>query len=221
MSARPFTLDRYAELLDAAIAGGYVFRGFLDGDPRPGDLFLRHDVDMSLSAALVMAELEHEREISATYFLMTESVFYNLASPVGRAALDRLHALGHTVGHHGVWPAAEPTLAVEFEPVLAWHTPEQHYMSEPVTGWTNVMDARFTGDFTMTYRSDSNQNWRRGDPLEDLRGGRFPWLQLLIHPELWVFDGVTITQTMDAFLDEDRRERRLRLLEERIELDDS
>ena len=221
MNARPFTLDRFADLLDAAHVGGYMFRGFLDGTPRPGDLFLRHDVDMSLSAALIMAELEHERGISATYFLMTESVFYNLASPVGRAAFDRLRALGHTVGHHGVWPAAEPTLSVEFEPVLAWHTPEQHYMSEPVAGWTNVMDPCFTGDFTMTYRSDSNQHWRRGDPLEDLRGGRFPWLQLLVHPELWVFDGATITETMDAFLDEERRERRLRLLEERIELDDS
>lgn len=221
MSARPFTLDRYVDLLDAAHAGGYTFRGFLDGEPQPGDLFLRHDVDMSLSAALIMAELEHQRGVSATYFLMTESVFYNLASPVGRAALDRLQALGHTVGHHGVWPTANPTVAVEFAPVLAWHTPEQHYMSEPVTGWTNVMDPCFTDNFAMTYRSDSNQHWRRGDPLDDLRNGRFPWLQLLIHPELWVFDGATITETMDAFLDEDRRERRLRLLEERIELDDS
>ena len=52
-----FDLDHYAELLAAAQAGGYRFAAFDEG-PRPGDLLLRHDVDLSLDAALRMAELE-------------------------------------------------------------------------------------------------------------------------------------------------------------------
>ena len=47
----------YEELLEAAQAGGYRFAGF-DRDPEPGDLLLRHDVDLSLEAALRMARLE-------------------------------------------------------------------------------------------------------------------------------------------------------------------
>ena len=44
--------------------------------------------------------------MSATYFLMTESVFYNLASSEGTAALARLAELGHRVGLHAVYPNA-------------------------------------------------------------------------------------------------------------------
>ena len=77
-----FSLDHYRELLEAARAGGYRFGGF-ESPPQPGDLLLRHDVDLSLDAALRMAELEAEAGATATYFLMTESVFYNLASKEG------------------------------------------------------------------------------------------------------------------------------------------
>ena len=54
-----FDLDHYRELLEAAQAGGYRFATF-DARPAAGDLFLRHDVDLSLDAALRMAELEAE-----------------------------------------------------------------------------------------------------------------------------------------------------------------
>lgn len=214
----PFSLTRYRTLLAAARDAGYRPRGFAGGDPVAGDLLLRHDVDMSLEAAVRMAELEHEEGVVATYFLMTESVFYNLSSKVGRWALGRLRELGHHVGHHGAWPTAAAAPGFGFEPVLAWHTPEPHYMALPVDGALNVMDPRFTGDFTWTYRSDSNMAWRRGDPLADLRAGRFPWLQLLVHPLLWVYPGATMRETMAAFLDDDRRIRWERLRDERIEL---
>ena len=78
-----FDLDHYRELLRAARDGGYRWASF-DREPRKGDLLLRHDVDLSLDAALRMAELEAEEGAAATYFLMTESVFYNLASTEGR-----------------------------------------------------------------------------------------------------------------------------------------
>ena len=52
-----FDLEHYRELLDAARAGGYRF-AFFDAPPRPGDVLLRHDVDLSLDAALRVAEVE-------------------------------------------------------------------------------------------------------------------------------------------------------------------
>ena len=60
-------------------------------------MILRHDVDLSLDAAVRMAELEHDAGAAATYFLMTESVFYNLDSSEGVAAIERLRELGHRV----------------------------------------------------------------------------------------------------------------------------
>jgi len=208
-----FDLPHYRELLEAAKAGGYRFASFDEG-PNDGDLFLRHDVDLSLEAALRMAELEASVGARATYFLMTESVFYNLVSREGVAAIARLRELGHGVGLHAVYPNAR--LDERFDKVVAWHNPDPEYMTAPVEGAINVMGERHFD--TATYRSDSNQRWRHGCPHEELRAGAFPWLQLLVHPEIWVFEGESMGQTMRSMLDAER-ERRLELLaEDRIDL---
>jgi hypothetical protein len=208
-----FDLAHYAELLEAARAGGYRFAHF-DQPPRRGDLLLRHDVDLSLDAALRMGELEAETGSSATYFLMTESVFYNLASSEGVAAISRLRELGHRVGLHAVHPNA--LLDERFDPVVAWHNPDPAYMSQPIDGAVNVMQEGYFDP--PTYRSDSNQRWRFGCPHEELRAGSFAWLQLLTHPEIWVYPGSTMGQTMRAMLDAERERRLAQLAEDRIHL---
>lgn len=201
-----FTLDHYRELLEAARAGGYRFAHF-DEPPRRGDVLLRHDVDLSLDAALRMAELEAGVGASATYFLMTESVFYNLASAEGIAAIARLRELGHAVGLHAVYPKVE--LDDRFDRVVSWHNPDPATMSEPVDGAINVYAEPYFSP--QTYRSDSNQRWRAGCPHEELRAGAFPWLQVLVHPEIWVYPGTTMGQTMRAMI-EAEGERRLEQL---------
>jgi hypothetical protein len=209
-----FDLEHYRVLLDAARRGGYRF-GRFEGEPQPGYVYLRHDVDLSLDAALRLAELEAEAAATATYFLMTESVFYNLASREGTAAVSRLVELGHDVGAHAVWPAL-PERDERFSPVLAWHNPEPEYMSAPVDGLLNVMaEPWFTQGL---YRSDSNQYWRSGCPQEELARGDFEWLQLLTHPEIWVYPGATMGETMRAMLDAERERRLRQLAEDRIDL---
>jgi len=208
-----FDLDHYRELLAGARDGGYRF-AFFQGQPREGDLILRHDVDLSLDAAVRMAELEADAGAAATYFLMTESVFYNLASEEGERALARLRELGHRIGLHAVYPRAR--LDERFEPVVAWHNPDPEYMSAPVDGALNVMEERWFSPGT--YRSDSNQHWRSGCPHEELRAGAFPWLQLLTHPEIWAYPGETMGETMQAMLDAERARRVEQLRADRIDL---
>jgi hypothetical protein len=208
-----FALDHYRELLEAADAGGYTWARF-DGEPQAGSLFLRHDVDLSLEAALAMARLEHELGAHATYFLMRESVFYNLDSALGRDAIAELRDLGHAVALHGVYPRAVKD--DRFDAVVAWHNPDPEYVHEAVSGFVNVMQPPwFTRD---KYRSDSNQHWRHGCPHEELRGRGFEWLQLLVHPEIWVYPGATMRETMHAMLDVKREELLGYLAGDRIDL---
>jgi hypothetical protein len=208
-----FDLVHYRDLLEAAKAGGYRFASF-GGRPQPGDLFLRHDVDLSLEAAVELGELEAEAGAKATYFLMPQSVFYNLASSEGERTLTRLRELGHAVGLHAVYPRAE--LDARFDRVVAWHNPDPEFMSAPIAGAVNVMEARyFSPD---RYRSDSNQHWRSGCPHDALSRGEFEWLQLLTHPEIWVYPGSTMRETMHAMLDAERERRLVQLAEDRIDL---
>ena len=208
-----FSLQHYAELLDAATAGGYRW-AFFDHEPEAGDLFLRHDVDLSLEAARQLARLEHEHGATATYFLMTESVFYNLDSELGRNTLRELRDLGHAVGLHAVYPRASQD--DRFDAVVAWHNPDPEYVHEPVSGMVNVMQPPW---FTKgRYRSDSNQHWREGCPHEELAHGDFDWLQLLVHPEIWVYEGTTMRQTMETMLEAKRAEWVTALIDDRIDM---
>jgi hypothetical protein len=208
-----FDMEHYRELLEAARAGGYRWAAF-DHEPRPRDLFLRHDVDLSLEAALEVARLEAGRGVTATYFLMTESVFYNLDSANGRAALRELRGLGHAVGLHAVHPHAARD--DRFDPVLAWHNPDPEYVHDPVEGVVNAMQAPWFAKGR--YRSDSNQHWREGCPHEELRAGALEWLQLLTHPEIWVYPGATMRETMHSMLDRKREDWLRDLAEDRIDL---
>ena len=210
----PFDLAHYREIVEAAQAGGYRFAHF-EGAPAEGSVILRHDVDLSLDAAVRMAELESDAGASATYFLMTESVFYNLDSSEGIAAIDRLRELGHRVAQHAVYPNAPAD--ERFDPVVAWHNPDPEYMRAPLPdGRINVMQDPWFDP--ATYRSDSNQHWRSGCPHDDLRAGTFPWLQLLTHPEIWAFEGETMGQTMRAMLEAEKVRRLQQLAEDRIDL---
>ena len=208
-----FELDHYGELLAAADTGGYRF-AFFDHEPEPGDLFLRHDVDLSLEAVRELSAFERERGARATYFLMTTSVFYNLASPEGEETVAQLRADGHAVGLHAEFPALG--LDRRFDPVVAWHNPEAPYMNAPIEGAVNVMSASWFSP--ETYRSDSNQHWRSGCPHEELAAGAFPWLQLLTHPEIWVYPGDSMRETMHSMLDRERERRLEQLAADKIDL---
>jgi hypothetical protein len=89
-------------------------------------------------------------------------------------------------------------------------------MREPLDGAVNVMaEPWFSPEH---YRSDSNRNWRSGCPHEALLRGEFEWLQLLTHPEIWVYPGGSMRETMDAMLDAERARDLERLADDRIDL---
>jgi hypothetical protein len=213
-----FSLDHYRELLEAAKAGGYRFAGF-DRRPDPGDLVIRHDVDLSLEAAVRMAEVEAEAGVHSTWFLMTRSVFYNLASPEGEWALDRLRDLGGRIAHHALWPNVD--LDHRFEPVVAWHNPEPEYVTTPIHTALNVMTSPWSD--AQHFLTDSNQNWhsrgREGRcPHGELALGTLEWLHLVIHPEIWVYEGDTMRETMESFLAAEQARRYEQLRRDRIDL---
>jgi hypothetical protein len=208
-----FSLAHYRELLQAGKAGGYRWAGF-DKPPAAGDFILRHDVDLSLDAALAVAEVEAAEGAWSTWFLMTRSVFYNLASSEGDRAVTRLRELGHRVAHHAVYPHVD--LDARFDAVVAWHNPDPDYMAAPIPGAVNVMRPPFFDP--EHYRSDSNQRWRHGCPHDLLARGEFEWLQLLTHPEIWAFAGTTMRESMESMLDADRAARFEHLRNDRIDL---
>ena len=55
-------------------------------------------------------------------------------------------------------------------------------------------------------------------PHGALAAREFEWLQLLTHPEIWVYDGATMRESMESMLDAQRDAPWNRLAEDRIDL---
>lgn len=160
---RPFTLDRLEQM----------HRGF------KGRAFIRHDVDVSLTAAHTMAEWENQREIHATYYLMSTSPFYSAADAAQLAVA--LHRLGHQVGYH--WDTRHPFPQGMRSPngdrAVSFHCPDEHLLWRDFRAFDNAYGSRWKG----VYYADSRGCFSHGDP-ENHDG---PWpIQVNLHCEHWM-----------------------------------
>jgi hypothetical protein len=169
----------------------------------PPFFILRHDVDYDPAPALRLARLEADRGFRATYFLLLNSVYYNLLGPEHAAFPRQLVEMGHEVGLHydldflaafprGTWDEWLDTQAslmgrLSGTPVatIALHQPGLQG-PDPFKGRTrfrNAYDDNFFRD--MAYVSDSCRAWRDA-AWEMLASGRIPpRLQLALHPLNW------------------------------------
>jgi len=91
-----FTLSKYEELLNFLKDKGYGFHSvsdYLEEDPDPPLVILRHDVDRQKKNALKMAELEEDNNVSSTYYFRYPKTF-------DTKVIDKVSEKGHEVGYH-------------------------------------------------------------------------------------------------------------------------
>ena len=202
---RAFSLQGYGLLLGALRARGYRCRPFHNYQLDQAHLLLRHDVDLSLAAAVRMAELEQALGGRATYFVMIRSELYNPCSADGLAALRRIRDLGHDVGLHtdttlygddgealdeGVALEAKLLERLVGQPVtmISVHRPSRAVLGSGDTlgGRPHTYAPRY---FEATgYCSDSRGRFGEHHPLDHPAVQQGRALQLLIHPIWWVAD---------------------------------
>ena len=212
-----FNLDAYGALLDAFASRGYTPRGYDDAEPAQRHLVVRHDLDMSITAALPLAEAEQARNISATYFVLVRTEMYNPFSSEAVAGLRRLTALGHMIGLHldaslytgrqaledgaaAECASLESLLGVRV-PVVSFHRPALEFQGDarPIAGRPHAYQPRFFAE--MGYCSDSRGRWAHGHPLEHKAVAEGRALQLLTHPIWWQGQAAEPQARLDRFLD--------------------
>lgn len=141
----------------------------------------RHDVDVSLGAALTLAEFETERGIRSTYYLMPSCPFYT--SEERNEAAAELIDLGHFVGVHldprNKWHYDARLLRSEGALRLSLHTPTADWLWIDLPGCEYAYSERWRG----RYFSDSRGRFAHGDP-EDFQGSDI--VQINLHPEWWI-----------------------------------
>lgn len=201
----------YRFLVEQARGRGYRFCGFesaAESDAR--SLYLRHDVDFSLTAAGELAELNSELGIRATFFVQVRSPIYNVLSDLAADQLRHISECGQDVGVHvrltgdcRPHKIVSRDYAVILEalesarPVFSVHNPPAGLAGGvsdlDVPGFVNAYSRRFAREDV--YVSDSNMQRSLDDFITAL--DRQPSsLQLLLHPEYWI---LSTNSTSDAF----------------------
>ena len=167
-------------------------------------LILRHDIDISLSAALKMAQIERDLNIKSTYFVLFSSKFYNVLEGDNVDILKQISKLGHEIGVH-YYPARyrlynqNPMKTLEIEIQLLEHLLGKKIYSiarhgpwdrDPFAGikkYINVNHPYLRGDL---FIHESDRAWTPLQGLISLLNNPPKRVQLLTHPENWQEDKI-------------------------------
>ena len=200
-----FTVDRFKEfLIDAK--SRFVFSAF-DNIPDEAHILLRHDLDLSVSAGHEIAIIEHEHGVSATYFVLLHSPFYNLIEAKSYKLIKEILELGHKIGLHfdshfyNISNEDELDEKISFEKdfinnlfnidikVFSFHLTNNFTVKSRNFQYGNLINA-FSEMFQTKYEycSDSFGIWRHKRLFDFMKNTNSNKLQILIHPEWWIHD---------------------------------
>jgi hypothetical protein len=189
--------EDYRELLLTLTERGVTWYGLAEFAAGHPGIWLRHDVEISLDAALVMAATEAALNIHSDFFLCPESPLIVGDDERLRQWVTEIVRHGHRVGFHlladarfgsandrlavlrarfAAPPQAAATAVTFHAPGIPTATLARVPLSCPV--YQRLADGR------CRYYSDSTGVWRWGDPLSDRTIDAGP-VQLLIHPFWW------------------------------------
>jgi len=214
---RQFSLAHYGELIAEFAARGYSLAQFQvnsqaeTGSPK---LFLRHDVDVDLNAALTLARFEKLQNIQASYFFLLRGPFYNVLSEKGETIVNEIHECGHDVALHVDLSLYDGNLetAVMNEidclarlfpyinrNIFSVHKPATISIGQQLSIWNleNVSSETLFGR-AVEYVSDSTGTWRYVHPLESSAFQTRSDMQLLTHPIWWACEGRTPREKVEA-----------------------
>lgn len=96
-----FTEQNYRRMLQLAKKKG-VFCKYDDyfEDKVKKPIVWRHDIDVSVQRAFRLAQIEREEDVSSTFFLHFNSMFYNVFDAESMQKIEQIINMGHDVGIH-------------------------------------------------------------------------------------------------------------------------
>lgn len=173
-----FTYKAYKNLIEKLKIKNYEFCDYENYEKNKKSVILRHDIDTSLEKALEIAKLEKSLEVSAYYFILLSTDFYNINSKKSSEILKEIIKLGGKIGLHFDETKYEintkedyvkyinyelKILSYIFEEkinVVSMHRPSKEFleMNLEIPNVINSYQKKFFKDFK--YVSDSRMFWR-------------------------------------------------------------
>ncbi|MEZ5195350.1 MAG: hypothetical protein R2764_02795 [Bacteroidales bacterium] len=196
--------SHYQDSLNKAFENGYHFlmlKQFKQIENYQKVILLRHDVDLLLKNALIMAKIENEMKIKATYFIQVSGK-YNLMFYPNFKLVNSIAELGHEIGLHysldipqminvdtvGYFlrekRIVEDTLGQKISGICLHDPNSRNKINIDLDKYDLEYDAYSdTIVSQLHYISDSRASWREGCMCKNI--GKHPKLYILTHPFWW------------------------------------
>ena len=194
-----FTYEAYRNLIALLRECGYTICDYHNYMQSDKSVIIRHDIDLQIEKAVRMAEIEHDINVSSTYFVLVSSNFFNVFSKRNQAYLREICDMGHAVGLHfdEVKDDGQTNLvqAMEEEAALLEHclgrevrSLSMHRPSKAtLEADYKIADGRIVNSYGTEffhdhkYITDSRRNWRE-DVTQIIKSGTYERLHVLTHP---------------------------------------
>lgn len=212
-----FTYLAYEKLIKQLKDKGYKFCDYTNYIDRNKVVILRHDVDTSLNKALEMVKLENSLGVSAYYFVLLSTDFYNVNSEKSLKILKEIRQLGGKIGLHfdekkyNLKSKEDYIKYVNYEldilsrileekiDVVSMHRPSKDFleMDLEIPNVINSYQKKFFNDFK--YVSDSRMNWRE-NVEEIIDSEKYNQLHILTH-SFWYSEKIeSLEEKLKQFL---------------------
>lgn len=213
-----FTLTTYQQLLTQAKAK-FPFFKYTDYSSDAPFLLWRHDVDVSLDQALLMAQIEKQQGVAAIYFIHLHNAFYNALDKHSQALINAILEEGHSLGLHfdmdyyTISSKEELIYWLNFEkniletlfkttiPVFSFHNTSTYSMQFEDTQYAGMINTYSSYFKQIPYCSDSNGYWRFKKLQTVLEDTTIKQLQVLTHPEWWTHTPLTPRKKILSYVD--------------------
>ncbi|MBD5136073.1 MAG: hypothetical protein HDT39_08970 [Lachnospiraceae bacterium] len=213
-----FTYDGYRELLELLFKNGYKAVSYEYESDDEKIVVLRHDVDRSIQDAVRLSEIEKEYGISAVYFILLSSDFYNVCTAESAKAISKICENGGTIGLHfdetkyDVNDISDMVKHIENEAAIlrqitgldiktvSMHRPSKTTLESDIVipGIINSYSQKYFKEYK--YLSDSRMHWRE-NAKEVIESGKYNKMQILTHA-FWYHDkDYTPNEILCSFID--------------------
>ena len=212
-----FTYSAYKNLIKKLKDKNYEFCNYENYLEKNKIVILRHDVDISLDKAFEMAKLENELGISAYYFILLSTDFYNINSEKSLSILKNIKQLGGIIGLHfdekkyNINSENDYIKYINYEleilsrilgekvTTVSMHRPSKEFldMNLEIPNVKNSYQKKFFDEFK--YVSDSRMSWREN--IEEIVDSeKYDQLHILIHP-FWYSENIeNMEKKLESFL---------------------
>lgn len=202
-SKKDLTIQQYVNLLNLA-KNKFLFITYDNINFNDNFILWRHDIDLSLNRALVLAKEEAALGVQATYFINMHSEFYNIYEKSQYNILKQILELGHSLGLHidtsfyDISDEDDLELNVVREKkqiesffqtrlsAFSFHDPsaiDLQFSKDYYAGLVNCYSDKFSK--YLPYCSDSNGIWRYENLHDFLASPNLNRAQVLTHPGWW------------------------------------